>query len=65
VWPLAVVEHKVFRQTYQQLAHDGVTIEVHVFMLDTAPQALDKDVVKRTTSPIYAAIMEWSLYDGR
>jgi hypothetical protein len=54
VWPLAVVESKVFRQPDHQFTHGGIAIEVHVFMLDAAPQALDKDVVKRTTPPAHA-----------
>ena len=48
----SVVEHKVCRQPNQQLAHGGIAIEVHIFMLDAAPQALDKDVVKRTIPSI-------------
>lgn len=41
VRPLAVVERKVFCQPNQQFPHRGVAIEVHVLMLDAAPQALD------------------------
>ena len=41
LWPLAVVERKVFRQPNQQFTHAGVAIEADVLMLDAAPQPFD------------------------
>ena len=39
VRPLCVVETEILAQPDHQLAHRGVAIEVHVFMLNVAPQA--------------------------
>jgi hypothetical protein len=36
----SVVEHEVFRQRNQQFTHGGIAIEVHVLVLDAAPQTL-------------------------
>jgi hypothetical protein len=54
MWPLTVVEGKVFRQPIHQFTHGGIAIEVHVFMLYAAPQAFEKDVVNRADPPIHA-----------
>lgn len=51
--PLGVVERDVLRQSHRQLGHVGVALQVHVFMLHVAPQALDKDVVQSPTAPIH------------
>ena len=54
VRPLFVVESKVRSQPYDQFADRGVTLEINVFMLDVAPEAFDKDVIKGTASAIHA-----------
>ena len=51
---LAVVKDKVFRQAEQQLFHRGVSIDVHVFVLDAAPQPLDKNVIEHAPPSIHA-----------
>ena len=50
---LAVVKGEIRRQPDHQFAHRGVALQIHVFMLDAAPQPLDKDVVER--APLYSA----------
>ena len=51
---LAVVEGEVLGQTKQQLAHRSVALQIHVFMLDAAPQPLDEDVVEGAPPAIHA-----------
>lgn len=48
---LAVIEDKVFRQTDHQFAHRGVTLQIHVLVLNGAPEPLDEDVVKHPPRP--------------
>ena len=48
---LAVIEDKVFRQTDHQFAHRGVTLQIHVLVLNGAPEPLDEDVVKGPPRP--------------
>src|SRR5690349_4646245 len=54
MWPLAVIKREVLRQPDRQLGHGRVTLQVHVLMLDAAPQPFDEDVVQRPTTPVHA-----------
>ena len=36
VWPLRVVEREVLRQPYGQIALGGVTLQIHILVLDVA-----------------------------
>jgi len=37
MWALAVVKDEVFCQADHQFAHRGVTVQIHVLVLDVAP----------------------------
>lgn len=50
----AVVKGEVLRQADQQLSHGGVALQIHVLVLDTAPQSLHKNIVKRSAASIHA-----------
>ena len=51
---LGVVKWEIFGQTNHQFAHRGITLQIHVFILDVAPQPLDKDVVENASPAIHA-----------
>lgn len=51
---LLVVKREVARQPDRQLAHRRVPVQVHVFVLDVAPQALDEDVIQRPAPAVHA-----------
>jgi hypothetical protein len=51
---LGVVKREIFGQPNHQFSHRGITLQIHVFMLDVAPQALDKDIVKNAPPAIHA-----------
>src|ERR1035437_5328781 len=51
---LGVVEHKILAQSDHQFAHRGIAVEVNILMLDVAPQAFYKNVVKGPASPVHA-----------
>ena len=51
---LAVVEGEIFGQTNHQFPHRGVALQIHVLMLDVAPQPLNEDVVERSPPSIHA-----------
>jgi hypothetical protein len=54
VWAFGVVKVKVFRQTYQQLDHRGVAVEVHVFVFHAPLKQFHKDVVASPTPAVHA-----------
>ena len=54
VQAFGIVESKVFCQPNHQLAHRGVAVEVHIFMLDAPPKPLHKDVVIGPTPTVHA-----------
>ena len=58
VRPIFVVESKVRSQPNYQFADRGVTLEINVFMLDVAPEAFDKDIIKGTT------FADWEIAQG-
>ena len=51
--PFAVVFHKVLAQAQEQLAHDGVAVQINILMLDAAPKSFHKDVVIRAAPPVH------------
>lgn len=51
--PFVVVELEVVAQAGSQGRNGSVFLDVDVFVLDDAPQALDKDVVKDATAAGY------------
>jgi hypothetical protein len=50
---LCIVKDEVFRQNIQQFAHHCIAIDVHIFVLDTAPQTFNKDVIERPATTIH------------
>ena len=51
---LVVVEVEVAAEAVGRLRHALVVPQVHVLVLDAAPQALDEDVVEAATSTVHA-----------
>lgn len=51
---LCVLERKVFAQAQHQLAHRGLALEVHVLVLDVAPESPNSGILKRSTRPVHA-----------
>lgn len=63
VRPLAVVESEVSRQSGVQIAHRGIPVQIHVFVRDVMPQALNEDVVRSTASPVHADVNAFTFQD--
>jgi len=51
---LAVIKGEVLGQADYQFAHRGIALQIHVLMLDAAPEPLDEDVVERAPPSIHA-----------
>ena len=51
---LAVVESEILGQSDHPLAYLGIAFQIHVFVLDVAPEPFDEDVVKHASSSIPA-----------
>ena len=41
---LSIVKNEILCQADHQFAHRGITVQIHVLMLDAAPEPLDEDV---------------------
>jgi len=54
VWALIVIELEVSAQTRRQSRSRFIVIQINVFVLDTAPQSLDEDVIEHTPATIHA-----------
>ncbi len=54
MWPLVVIERKVLGQPEGEFCHVAITLEVQVFILEAAPEALNKGVVKGPPSTVQA-----------
>ena len=54
VRPAGVVEREVFRQSRLGLRHAVVGVQIDFFVLDGAPQALEKDVATPATLAVHA-----------
>ena len=51
---LPVVEREIRRQANRQLAHRGITLRIHVRILDVTPKPLDRNVVEHPPPPVHA-----------
>lgn len=51
---LSVVEREIFRQAKGQLGDRAVSLQLHLLVLDAAPQPFDEDVVQGASTPIHA-----------
>ena len=49
-----VVEQKILAQPNHQFTHRGIAVEVDILVLDVAPQAFDKNVVKGPAASVHA-----------
>jgi hypothetical protein len=58
---LSVVKREVSRQSRVQLAHRGITVQVHVLVSDVASQALNEDVVQRMVTAVHADVNAFTL----
>ncbi len=56
VKPFHIVELEIVRQAQQQLGHAGIAFQVHVLVLDAAPEALHEDVVQGPPAPVHADV---------
>ena len=54
MWSLVVVEVKVLMEPVMELLTGLVQVDVYVLILDRPPQALDKDIVETSSSPVHA-----------
>ena len=50
---LSVVEREIFRQATGQLGDRAVALQIHLLVLDAAPQPFDEDVVQGASTPIH------------
>jgi hypothetical protein len=62
---LAIVEREVARQPDGQFAHRALALQVHVFILDAAPQPFNEGVIQRPPGPIHADRNPFALKHAR